>query len=94
MILIKMYMSRFKREVACVDSGCIGVYSTSLGVAGQGYYGRGYLQLVCNSLLSFLILHSIYIFCITSTASITVLGLQLRSGQSGLVRRQSTAHQS
>ena len=37
---------KFKRELACVQTGCLGKYSTSLGVPGQNYYGRGYIQLV------------------------------------------------
>jgi len=36
---------RYKRELICVKSGCPGVYDHSVGVKGQEYYGRGYIQL-------------------------------------------------
>ncbi len=33
-----------KRELICIQSGCIGTYG--YGAPGKGYYGRGYMQLV------------------------------------------------
>ena len=33
-----------KRELICIQSGCIGNYG--YGAPNQGYYGRGYMQLV------------------------------------------------
>lgn len=36
---------QFRRELACIETGCPGVYSTGIGVSGQNYFGRGYIQL-------------------------------------------------
>ncbi len=39
-----------KAEYACKDSGCPGVYGTSI-YSDQSYYGRGYIQLVIKFFL-------------------------------------------
>jgi predicted chitinase len=36
---------KYKRELACVKTGCPGRYDHSVGVPGKEYYGRGYIQL-------------------------------------------------
>jgi len=41
-----------KAEYACKDSGCPGVYGTSI-YTDQNYYGRGYIQLVIFFLFHF-----------------------------------------
>ncbi|RWS21909.1 hypothetical protein B4U80_04272, partial [Leptotrombidium deliense] len=34
-----------KKEIACRQTGCPGVYDSSVGAPGRNYYGRGYIQL-------------------------------------------------
>ena len=36
---------RYKRELACIKTGCPGRYDNSVGDKGKNYYGRGYIQL-------------------------------------------------
>lgn len=36
---------QYKRELACIQTVCPGVYDSSVGAPGQNYYGRGYIQL-------------------------------------------------
>ncbi|CAF0901134.1 unnamed protein product [Brachionus calyciflorus] len=38
---------RFKKEIACVETGCPGSYhiTPGIGIPGRFYYGRGYIQL-------------------------------------------------
>jgi len=36
---------RAKREYRCENNGCPGEYESGCDVAGQDYYGRGYIQL-------------------------------------------------
>jgi chitinase len=38
---------RYKRELACINTGCPNDYQiTGPGIPGKRYYGRGYIQLV------------------------------------------------
>jgi predicted chitinase len=36
---------KYKRELACLKDGCPDRYDHSVGILGQNYYGRGYIQL-------------------------------------------------
>lgn len=44
-IIIESGGLHYKRELRCIKTGCPGIYDSSVGVPGQNYYGRGYIQL-------------------------------------------------
>ena len=52
---------KFKKEIACQNTGCPDSYhiTPGIGIPGKFYYGRGYIQLVIETISKFFIKFSL-----------------------------------